>query len=260
MTAPTVIVERPHEGVAVVTLNRPERLNALNSELRARLCEAFDSLRSDEEVRTVVLCGAGNRAFAAGADIRDFAARSPEEQRATYMARRVFETVADFELPVIAALHGYCIGGGTELALACDMRVADSGTLISQAEIRLGLIPGGGGSQRLPRLVGRGWASIMCFTGDFVGSDDALRIGLVDEVTAPGEHLERALEIARRIARWSPVALRLAKRALRQAFEHPLADGLLLEKDLFMEAFASEDGREGVRAFIEKRRPEFRGR
>ena len=255
-----VFVERPSEGLAVVTLNRPHRLNALNTRVRERLLEAFDKLGTDDALRVVVLKGAGSRAFAAGADIGDFAKRSTEEQRSSYEARRIFEAIADFELPVIAAIHGFCIGGGAELALSCDIRIADRTTRISQAEIRLGLIPGGGGSQRLPRLVGRGWASMMCFTGDFVDASDALRIGLVDELVEPGRQVERALEIARRIARWSPLALRLAKRSLRQAFERPLAEGLLLEKELFLEAFDSADGREGVRAFVEKRRPKFRGR
>ena len=254
-----VLLDRPVAGVAVVTINRPERLNALNAKLREALRDAFDGLGRDPSVRAVVLTGAGGRAFAAGADIGDFAARTPEQQRRAYAERRIFETVADFELPVIAAIHGFCIGGGTELALACDIRVADPSARISQAEIRLGLIPGGGGTQRLPRLVGRGWASILTFTGDFITARDALRIGLVDELVEPNMHVERAVELGQRMARWSPVALRLAKKSLRQAFELPLAQGLVQEKDKFLEAFASEDGREGVRAFIEKRPPSFTG-
>lgn len=253
-----VLVERASPGVVVVTLHRPERLNALDTEMRRELLDSFDGLKHDPSVRVAVLRGAGDEAFAAGADIGDFAERTAEEQRAVYEERRIFEAVADFELPVIAALHGYCIGGGTELALACDVRVADPTVRISQAEIRLGLIPGGGGTQRLPRLVGRGWASIMALTGDFLDAETALRIGLVDELAPSGRHMERAVELAERMARWSGLALRLAKRSLRQAFEMPLAEGLRYEKERFLEAFASDDGLEGVRAFLEKRKPEFR--
>ncbi|MBT7504132.1 MAG: crotonase, partial [Gemmatimonadales bacterium] len=162
--------------------------------------------------------------------------------------------------PVIAAIHGFCIGGGSELALACDIRVADKTARISQAEIRIGLIPGGGGTQRLARLVGRGWASIMSFTGDFVEAEEAHRIGLVDILVGEGEHLAKAIDLAGRMTRWSPVALRLAKDAIRAAFEMPLAEGLVYEKDRFLDAFASEDGAEGVAAFVEKRKPNFKGR
>ncbi len=259
-TGAPVRVERPGEHVALVTLDRPEKLNALNAEVRRLLRETFADLAEDDDVRAVVLTGAGEKAFVAGADITEFAARTPEEQREVYRQPRIYEAVADFPKPVIAALHGFCIGGGSELALACDVRVADRTTRISQAEIRIGLIPGGGGTQRLARLVGRGWATIISLTGDFVEAEEAHRIGLVDVLVDEGRHVERALELAGRMSRWSPVSLRLAKEAIRTAFELPLAEGLEREKELFLEAFASEDGREGVRAFVEKRRPEFRGR
>lgn len=259
MTDAPVLVEKRDDLVAVVTLNRPEKLNALNSDVRHILRETFDELAEDDEVRAVVLHGAGEKAFVAGADITEFHARTPEEQRRVYRQRRIYETVADFPKPVIAAIHGFCIGGGSELALACDVRVADSTARISQAEIRIGLIPGGGGTQRLARLVGRGWASIISFTGDFVEAEEAYRIGLIDLLVEEGRHLERALELAGRMTRWSPVSLRLAKDAIRAAFEMPLADGLEYEKERFLDAFASEDGREGVAAFVEKRKPDFKG-
>jgi enoyl-CoA hydratase len=146
------------------------------------------------------------------------------------------------------------------LALACDVRVADRTARISQAEIRIGLIPGGGGTQRLARLVGRGWASIISLTGDFVEAEEAHRIGLVDILVDEGEHVGRALELAGRMARWSPVSLRLAKDAIRAALEMPLAEGLAYERERFLDAFASHDGREGVAAFVEKRKPHFEGR
>jgi len=260
MSDAPVLLERRDDHVAVITLNRPEKLNALNADVRRRLKELFAELRDDDSVRAVVIHGSGEKAFVAGADITEFAARTPEEQREVYRQPRIYEAVADFPKPVIAALHGFCIGGGSELALACDVRVADVTTRISQAEIRIGLIPGGGGTQRLAHLVGRGWATIISLTGDFVDAEEAHRIGLVDVLVEEGAHLERALELAARMTRWSPVSLRLAKEAIRTAFEKPLGEGLEHEKELFLEAFASEDGREGVRAFVEKRKPVFKGK
>ena len=259
MTHEHITLQR-RDAVATVTLNRPDKLNALNAEVRRLLREAFDALEDDDDARAVVIHGSGDKAFAAGADVTEFAARTADEQRAVYDERRIYETVANFPKPVIAAIHGFCVGGASELSLACDVRVADKTARISQAEIRIGLIPGGGGTQRLARLVGRGWASIMSFTGDFVEADEAHRIGLVDVLVDEGEHLDRALELARRMTRWSPVSLRLAKDAIRAAFEMPMSEGLVYEKERFLDAFASEDGREGVAAFVEKRKPEFRGR
>lgn len=255
-----VLVEKREDHVAVVTLNRPGKLNALNAEVRRLLRETFDRLEHDDDVRAVVIHGVGDKAFVAGADITEFAARTPEEQRDVYAQRRIYETVADFPKPVICAIHGFCIGGGSELALACDIRVADRTARISQAEIRIGLIPGGGGTQRLARLVGRGWATIISLTGDFVEADEAHRIGYIDILVDEGEHVQRALELAGRMTRWSPVSLRLAKDAIRAAYEKPLAEGLVYEKERFLDAFASEDGREGVAAFMEKRKPDFKGR
>ena len=260
VSEPPVVVTRRDDHVAVLALNRPDKLNALNEEARELIRSSLSELAEDDGVRAVVIHGRGEKAFIAGADINEFASRTPEEQRAVYARPRVYEAMADFPKPSIAAIHGFCIGGGCELALACDVRVADRTARISQAEIRIGLLPGGGGTQRLARLVGRGWASIISLTGDFVDAEEAHRIGLVDVLVDEGLHLERALELAARMARWSPVSLRLAKSAIRAAFEMPLDEGLLYEKERFLEAFASEDGREGVRAFVEKRKPEFKGR
>jgi enoyl-CoA hydratase len=255
-----VLVHRRDDHVAVVTLNRPDKLNALNTELRAQLMDIFQALSVDHTVRAVVIHGAGDKAFVAGADIAEFHARTLDEQAAVYAQPRIYEMIADFPKPVIAAIHGFCMGGGAELALACDVRVADSTARISQAEIRIGLIPGGGGTQRLARLVGRGWTSIMTLTGDFVDAPDAHRIGLVDVLVGEGDHVRAAVELAGRMARRSPVALRLAKEAIRAAFELPLAEGLAYEKARFLDAFGSHDGREGMSAFIEKRPPNFTGR
>jgi len=246
--------------VATITINRPEKLNALNSKVRREIMEAVDMLAREDEVKVAILHGAGEKAFVAGADVTEFAERSPVEQRALYNHRRVYDAVADFPKPILCAVHGFCIGGGSELALACDLRIADRTARFGQAEIRLGLIPGAGGTQRLARLVGPGQALRIALTGDMVDAEEAHRIGLVEILVDEGQHLEKAREVAERIARWSPVALRLAKRSIRAAMETPLSAGLELEKELFLAAFSSEDGREGVKAFVEKRDPEFRGR
>jgi enoyl-CoA hydratase/carnithine racemase len=254
MSNAPLLLEKRDDRIAIISFN------ALNAEVRQKLRDTLDELEHDDDVRAVVIHGKGEKAFVAGADVTEFAARSPDEQRAVYSQRRIYETVADFPKPVIAAIHGFCVGGGCELALACDVRVADRTARISQAEIRIGLIPGGGGTQRLARLVGRGWTTIMSLTGDFVEAEEAYRIGLIDVLVDEGDHLERAIELAGRMARWSPVALRLGKDAIRAAFEKPLSEGLTYEMERFLDAFASEDGKEGVAAFVEKRKPEFTGR
>jgi enoyl-CoA hydratase len=254
-----VLVER--EGrVALIALNRPDKLNALNEAVRQRLMDLLDELAGDDTVRVAVLHGAGDKAFVAGADVAEFASRTPAEQRAVYQRRRVYDALADFPKPIVCAVHGYCLGGGSELALACDVRVADRTARFSQAEIRLGLIPGAGGTQRLARLVGPGHAMRLALTGDMIDAAEAHRIGLVEVLVDEGGHLDAALELASRMARWSPVALRLAKASVRQAMEAPLSAGLAYEKELFLAAFASDDGQEGVKAFVEKRDPRFRGR
>ena len=260
MSENAVLVEIRDDGIAVVTLNRPEKLNALNEAVRQELMEVVDRLATDDRVRVAVLHGAGDKAFVAGADIHEFAARTPGEQREVYLRRRVYDALAAFPKPMIAAIHGYCLGGGSELALACDVRVADRTARFSQAEIRIGLIPGAGGTQRLVRLVGPGQALRIALTGDMVEAEEAHRIGLVEFLVDEGAHLDEALRLAGRMARWSPVSLRLIKQSVRAAMETPLSAGLELEKELFLAAFTSEDGQEGVRAFTEKRKPEFKGR
>ena len=259
MTFETLLVET-EDQIATITINRPEKLNALNGTVRRELKEAVDALAADDTVKVAILTGAGDKAFVAGADVSEFHARTPEEQREVYKERRVYDAIGDFPKPILCAIHGFCLGGGSELALACDIRVADETARFGQFEIRLGLIPGAGGTQRLTRLVGPGQALRIGLCGDYVEADEAYRIGLVEFLTPPGEHLAKARELAGRMARWSPVALSLVKQAVREAYERPLSEGLALEKELFLRAFASEDGREGVAAFVEKRRPEFKGR
>ena len=248
------------DGIGQVTIDRPDKLNALNEEVRGELTEVFDELAGRDDTKVAVLHGAGDKAFVAGADVSEFAARTPEEQREAYRHRRVYDALAEFPKPVICAVHGFCIGGGNELALACDIRVADATARFGQFEIRLGLIPGAGGTQRLARLVGPGQALRIGLSGDLIDAAEAHRIGLVEFLTGKGEHLAKARELATRMTRWSAVTLQLVKKAVREAHERPLSAGLAAEKEIFLEAFASEDGREGVKAFVDKRRPRFRGR
>ncbi len=254
----TVRIER--EGaVAVLTVDRPEKRNALNAAVRRELIAALDELRGDAEVRVLVLTGAGEKAFVAGADIGEFAERTPLEQRAAMTGRRVFDEIAAYPKPVIAMIHGLALGGGCELALACDLRIAADTAKLGQPEINLGIIPGGGGTQRLPRVVGTGQAMRLVLTGEIIDAAEALRIGLVDLLHPAAELRARTLELARTMAAKSPVALQMAKSAVRAAAEMPLAAGLAYETELFATCFASEDKREGVAAFLEKRPAEFRG-
>ncbi|MGI9625222.1 MAG: enoyl-CoA hydratase/isomerase family protein [Longimicrobiales bacterium] len=258
MTFETLLVS-VEDHIATITINRPDKLNALNQTVRRELKEAIDGLGADDEVKVAILTGAGEKAFVAGADVSEFHARTPEEQRELYKERRVYDAIGDFPKPILCAIQGFCLGGGSELALACDIRVADATARFGQFEIRLGLIPGAGGTQRLARLVGPGQALRIGLCGDYVEAEEAYRIGLVEFLTDEGEHLAKAREVASRMTRWSPVALALVKKSVREAYERTLSDGLALERELFLEAFASEDGREGVAAFVEKRRPVFRG-
>ncbi len=246
--------------VALLTINRPDKLNALNAEARAALIERLDQARGDDGVRVVVITGAGDKAFVAGADIREFGQRTPMEQYQVMNAGTVFEAVAGLPKPVIAMINGYCLGGGCELALACDIRIASTKARLGQPEVNLGLLPGGGGTQRLPRLVGAGVAAKLLFSGEIIKADEAFRIGMVDEVVDPDGLRTRVMGLANVIADKSPVALRLIKQAIQAAARTPLDEGLRLEKTLFGLAFSSDDKAEGVAAFLEKREPDFKGR
>jgi enoyl-CoA hydratase len=247
-------------NVATITIDREEKRNALSAPVRAELIAALDTIEQEPDVRVVVLTGAGTRAFVAGADIGEFAQRGPIEQRAAMEGRRVFDVVAAFPKPTIAAINGVALGGGCELALACDLRIAARSARLGQPEVNLGILPGGGGTQRLPRLVGMGRAMRMILTGEIISADQAERIGLVDEVVDDGALGDRTRELAERIAGHSPLALKLIKQAVRAAAEMPLTAGLALERELFITAFSSEDRHEGVAAFLEKRPPAFLGK
>ncbi len=261
MNGETPVLIRERRGaVELLTLNRPEKRNALNGELRAALLTALAGIAADPTVRAVVITGAGDKAFVAGADVSEFAKRDVAAQARTMQGPRVYDAVAAMERPVIAAINGVCLGGGLELALACDIRIASAAARFGQPEVTLGLMPGGGATQRLPRLVGTGAALRLILTGDPIDAAEALRIGLIEEITEPAGCVTRAVALAERIARNAPVAVAAAKRVTRAALGLPLDAGLDLERAAFLAAFASDDRTEGVRAFLEKRPPTFTGR
>ncbi len=254
-----VIQTERREAVQILTINRPERRNALDAALRSALIAALDAAAGDASVRALVITGAGGKAFVAGADVREFAGRSVADQARTMQGPRVYDAVAASRVPVIAAINGACLGGGLELALACDIRIAAVHARLGQPEVSLGLIPGGGGTQRLPRVVGLGAALRLILTGEPVDAAEALRLGLVDEVVPAEECLPRAVAVAQRIARNSPVAVAAARDVTRAALGLPLGAGLDLERAAFLACFGAADRVEGVRAFLEKRPPSFPG-
>jgi enoyl-CoA hydratase len=250
-------VER--EGrVGIVLMNRPKQLNALSGELMGAVVEALQELDADPAVRAIVL-GGGERAFAAGADIAELAAGTPVS---LYENRRIdqWDKIRDLRTPVVAAVSGFCLGGGCELAMLCDLIVASETAKFGQPEINLGVLPGAGGTQRLTRAVGKAVAMDMILTGRMLGAREALAHGLVARVVAREAWLDEAKRAAREIAAKAPIAVRLAKEAIDQAFEAPLRVGVEFERRAFYLARASEDATEGLTAFIEKRRPEFEGR
>src|SRR5438128_2522408 len=258
-TYETILVER-RERVAIITINRPEKRNALNIQTRAEGAAALDELAADDSVRVVIFTGAGDKAFIAGADIAEFAERTALTQREVMLQRGLFNAVDSFPKPIIAMVNGYCLGGGCEVALACDIRIASESASFGQPEINLGIIPGGGGTQRLTRLVGEGKAMEMILSGEIINAQEAYRLGLVNQVVPADQLLTKTMEIANRIAEKSPIAVRFAKEAVKLASRSNLDEGLRREVDLFALCFSSEDKDEGVRAFLEKRKPEFKGR
>jgi len=254
-------VLREQDGrVAILTINRPDKLNALNQQVRNDVMAQLAELENDDSVGAVVITGAGDKAFIAGADISEFAGRSPMDQREAMRSPRIFDVMATFPKPVIAMINGYCLGGGCELALSCDIRVASSKSRFGQPEINLGLIPGGGGTQRLARQVGLGQAMRMILSGSMIDAEEAREIGLVDQIASPEELRATTLGLAAKIASQSPLTLKIAKQAVRASQSLPIDDGLSYERDLFCLCFSTEDMKEGVAAFLEKRRAEWKGR
>ena len=257
--AETILVER--EGrVAILTVNRPDKMNALNEQVRTDALAALTAVEHDDGIGVVVITGAGEKSFIAGADIGEFAGRKPFDQRHAMRSPRIFDVMAAFPKPVIAMISGFCLGGGCELAMSCDLRIASEKARFGQPEINLGLIPGGGGTQRLSRLVGIGHAMRLVLTGDMIGAAEARELGLVEMVVPHDELRARTLELAARIASKSPLTVRIAKEAIRAGQRLPIDDGILYERDLFCLCFSSADKEEGVKAFLEKRPAHWQGR
>ena len=257
MAEPNLLVERDGR-IAVVLLNRPKQLNALSGELMDELVAALRELDEDAEIRAVVL-GGNERAFAAGADVAELAAGTPIT---LYENRRIdaWDSIRAVRTPIVAAVSGFCLGGGCELAMLCDLIVAAESAKFGQPEINLGVLPGAGGTQRLTRAVGKALAMDMILTGRMLSAREALDYGLVARVVAQEAWLEEAKRVAREIAAKSPISVRLAKEAVDEAFEAPLAVGVEFERRAFYLARASEDATEGLTAFTEKRVPDFKGK
>ncbi len=254
-----ILVERQAEQrTALVRINRPKQLNALNGTVMDRLCDALEALDRDDDVRAIVVTG-NERAFAAGADIGEMADATPIDM---LKGNRIgqWDRVRRVAKPVIAAVNGWCLGGGCELAMTLDLIVAGEGARFGQPEISIGIIPGAGGTQRLTRAIGKSKAMRMILTGDPITAREAESAGLVAQVTTDELCVEDALALAARIAQKSPLALRLAKESVNAAYEMSLTDSLAHERRLFYLLFASDDQKEGMAAFLEKRTPDFRGR
>ncbi len=247
--------------LAVVTLDRPKVLNALNQQSFSELEQVFLEVRDSSEIRAVLLTGAGEKAFVAGADIREFSALSPREgERLSARGQRIFSLIENCGKPVIACINGFALGGGCELALACTLRIASATAKLGQPEVKIGIIPGYGATQRLPRLVGKGAALKMILTGETVSAAEALRLGLVDEVVEPDRLMARGEEIAQTIAGMAPLAIRECIRAVNSGYDLPLASGLELEASLFGLVCSTSDMKEGAQAFLEKRAPRWSGK
>ena len=248
-------------SIAYVTVNRPKVLNALNMATMDELRTAFHDIKNDAGVRVVILTGSGEKAFIAGADINELAAHNAVSGKEyTHRGQSVLNLIENLGKPVIACLNGFTLGGGCEIAMACTMRLASDNAKIGQPEVKLGIIPGYGGTQRLPRLVGKGRAMQLVLTGEMISAQEAYRIGLVNEVTSPADLIPRAEAIAQKIIANAPLAVQYSLEAINKGLEMTLPEALYLEAVLFSVACSSEDKKEGTTAFLEKRPAQFKGK
>ncbi|HKW88997.1 MAG TPA: enoyl-CoA hydratase-related protein [Candidatus Acidoferrales bacterium] len=249
------------DQIATITFNRPKVLNALNRKTVEELGDALNHARDDSSVRVLILTGAGEKSFVAGADINELAQRTPVDGKDfSLFGQEIFHRLETMGKPSIAAVNGFALGGGCELALSCTMRIASKTARLGQPEVKLGIIPGYGGSQRLARLCGKGVAHELVLTGDMISADEALRVGLVNHVVEPAELIPTAESIAKKIIANAPLAVKFAMEAVEHGMEMPQEEGLFLEATLFGLCCATEDMREGTRAFIEKRAAQFKGK
>jgi enoyl-CoA hydratase len=250
------IIFEKEENIAIITFNRPDAMNALNNQTRAEFREAIAAVAADEQIKVLLLTGSG-KAFVAGSDIKEFSQTTPY---VAHNIQRLGEMVEKLEKPVIAAVNGFCLGGGNEIAMGCDIIIASEKAKFGQTEINIGIIPGGGGTQRLPRLIGVCRAKELIYTGDIIGADEAFRLGLVNRVVPADQLMPAAKELAKKIATKSTAALKLAKTAINRGMQTNLESGLKYEYELYSLALSLEDKVEGVNAFLEKRAPKFVGR
>ena len=250
-----------HDGIATITLNRPEVMNSINFQLLRDLGKCLEDLRFNPDVRVLIITGSGDRAFCAGADLKERATLPPDQvKNFIFTIRRLFDDVEQFTKPVIAAVNGFAFGGGTELALASDIRIAAETATLGLTETRLAIIPGAGGTQRLPRLVGKGKAKELIFTGRRVGAREAMQIGLVNHVHPQDQLLGACREMAAMICEGGPIAVEQAKYAINRGSETDLATGLAIESNAYWICIPTEDRLEGLAAFREKRKPAYKGK
>ena len=260
MNFENILLEKKN-SIAYVTVNRPKVLNALNMATMEELRAAFHDIKNDASIRVVIMTGAGEKAFIAGADIGELAKHDPVSAKAyTHRGQSVLNLIENLGKPVIACINGFALGGGCELAMACTMRLASENAKLGQPEVKLGIMPGYGGSQRLPRLVGKGIAMQHVLTGEMVSAQEAYRIGLVNEVVTAAELIPRAEAIAQKIIANAPLAVQYTMEAVNKGMEMTLAEGLFLEATLFAVCCATEDKKEGTAAFLEKRPAQFKGK
>ena len=254
-----VLVE-VEDAIGIVTVNRPDKLNSLSSEVRRNLAEAFEKFDNDESIDVCILAGSKSKAFIAGADIKEFSKMKIKNTEEMEKDWRITTVLSNMSKPVIAMIDGFCLGGGLELAMSCDMRLASDSSKLGQPEINIGIIPGAGGTQRLTRLIGEGRAMEMILSGKMITASKAEQYGLVNAIYKSEELKEKTIELAKTISSKSQFAVKKAKVSVKATSEMNLQDGLSYEQERFVECFNSHDGKEGINAFIEKRKPNFKGK
>ena len=254
-----VLIEK-NGKIGIVTVNRPQQMNSMNSLTRSELAEAFNFLESDKDIAVILLTGSEGKAFIAGADIKEFLNQTLETEKQLEEDWIVTTIISNLKKPVIAVIDGFCLGGGLELAMSCDLRIASDRSKLGQPEINIGIIPGAGGTQRLTRLIGEGRAMEMILTGRMITAEEAFSYGIINFVYDSDDLMDEAIQIANTIGEKSKYAVERAKKSVKAVSEMNLKDGLKLEREMFIECLNSEDGEEGITAFIGKRKPNFKGK
>ena len=254
-----VLIEKNGE-IGIVTVNRPQQMNSMNSLTRSELAEAFKLLENDKNIAVILLTASKGKAFIAGADIKEFLNQTIETETKLKEDWIVTNVISNLKKPVIAVIDGVCLGGGLELAMSCDLRIASDRSKLGQPEINIGIIPGAGGTQRLTRLIGEGRAMEMILTGRMITAEEAFRYGIINFVYDSDNLMDEAMKIANTIGEKSKYAIERAKKSVKAVSEMKLEDGLKLEREMFIECLNSDDGKEGITAFIEKRKPNFKGK